>query len=1369
MVEADNFGAFFRKTRQGLGVKLRAFCYQNGFDAGNVSRIERSLTPPPKKDEGLEKYAKALKLRKGSTAYERFFDLAAAETGQISGELLAGKAEKLPRLLKHLRSGSGHRNWVTARHLNQWAETLAARSTLPQLVRRLAHATGKSITFVTFPAHEQTQRTGLDGAIDAAEVDAFVPLGRSVWEMGVSNKPAAKAEADFVKRRTEKLGFDKKTATYIFVTPQSWPGKENWVGAKNKLKVWKEVKVYDSANLEEWLELAPAVDVWLARQIEVRPDGLSDIDEYWDNLSSMTEPALKPSVFLASRKKQAERLEEWLAGPPGVVALETRSPAEAVDFVAAVMRQTKTREVLTARTVLVREKNAWRSIARSGSRLVLVAHPDLALDEDAVAEAVRQGHHVILPVAQATADRVLTLSLPRVYRHHLDEALRESGMERSLASDYAGKAGGSLTVLKRLLGKVRGSAVPQWCSGSDGAALVPMLLAGGWVEQAAGDQEALSRLAGQPYEAVGATATRWLDTPDPPLKRILSTWELVSRDDSWFLLSHAVSPAHLKKFEQVALAVLGENDPALDLPPDKRWMANVEGKVLRHSQSLREGVAETLALLGARAHRMQSTVDAKGVAAQIVRQLLEPKDWKRWASLSRVLPLLAEAAPDAFLKVVDDDLRSQKPVLPQLFEQDGRSTIFSSAPHAGLLWALEGLAWNREELARVSYSLARLDELLGGKKTGNSPITSLTEIFLPWFPQTTAPVEERTAILRRVCRRTPETGWRLLLDLLPDQVRHASEIRRPVFRDWALTWSERRTTTAEWSRQVRACSELAVEFAGEGVTRLKDLIERFENLDELSGEELLRKLGTRNVSGTDREGRRELSEALRVKVARHRRCKEAEWALPEEVLVRLEQVQKHLEPTDAVAKNAWLFNSIWEVIAHDGKTGEEAVVESRRRAIEEVRTESGWDGILALAGVIKAPTELGFAVGKIGSPDDDARVLPTLLQSEQSHLVEFARGYVSGRFSVSEWGWAEKLSTEAWAPASVVKAAHLFPVAPRTWAFVETRGQEALGEYWLTTERPVSEPTPEIVRDAVRKLIEHGRPSQASFVIGMARHMKCETGPELAAEVFEAGLTKALAETERDGLGFRRHYVTELIESLQKEAKKTPPGIDPGRVATIEWAYLGLLDGHPATPVLLHEMLATDPESFVTLLTEIFSASDDDGDDAEKPPVTDESRERASSALRLLMSWKRIPGTREDRSVDGEELLEWTCRARSLAEEKKRLAVCDSRLGEVLAYAPMEPDEGGWPCVSVRDLIEEVASTELERGFEIGIHNKRGVYTKSLEEGGSQERGLAARFQAWADLCKVEWPRTAAALRRVAEGYQREAERADAETELRLT
>ena len=70
------FGAFFQETRKGLGLTLREFCRQNGFDSGNVSRIERGLSLPPKAEEVLQKYAKALKMKQGTDHHNRFLDLA---------------------------------------------------------------------------------------------------------------------------------------------------------------------------------------------------------------------------------------------------------------------------------------------------------------------------------------------------------------------------------------------------------------------------------------------------------------------------------------------------------------------------------------------------------------------------------------------------------------------------------------------------------------------------------------------------------------------------------------------------------------------------------------------------------------------------------------------------------------------------------------------------------------------------------------------------------------------------------------------------------------------------------------------------------------------------------------------------------------------------------------------------------------------------------------------------------------------------------------------------------------------------------------------------------------------------------------------
>jgi hypothetical protein len=308
---------------------------------------------------------------------------------------------------------------------------------------------------------------------------------------------------------------------------------------------------------------------------------------------------------------------------------------------------------------------------------------------------------------------------------------------------------------------------------------------------------------------------------------------------------------------------------------------------------------------------------------------------------------------------------------------------------------------------------------------------------------------------------------------------------------------------------------------------------------------------------------------------------------------------------------------------------------------------------------------------------------------------------------------------------------------------------------------------PNRVGTAVSRLLEYGRPFQACFVIGMARHQKCEVDSELILRVLEAPLTVPLAEPECEGLGNRRHFLVELIQHVQNEVDRKGSGVDAPRVARLEFAYLRLLNGHPATPRVLHNLLKTNPEHFVGLLEVIYRSKDSDqGEGTER---SEEDRARATNAYELLHSWESVPGTRPDGTIEEDALLDWVRKARSLAEEKSRLEVADSQIGNVLAHDTAASADHGWPSVPVRDVIEEIATEDLANGFEVGIYNKRGIHWRAFDAGGDQERNLAKRFRRWTETCKIEWPRTSASLARIADGYEREAARADAEAELRLT
>jgi transcriptional regulator with XRE-family HTH domain len=1380
MAAGKSFGMFFRSSRKAMGLSLREFCRRNGFDPANISRLERGLVPPPQSRQIMESYAKALKIDKDTAAWDRFFELAATGAGRIPDEFLEDQqaVEKLPRLFRKLRPGGQRPGWVRALHLEAWADTVDSRTSLPQLARRLIRATGKDLRRIEFPANEQVQRPGWDGIVEASNADVYVPAGTSVWEMGVEKNPQKKAEEDFVKRTKDPLGLDRQETTFVFVTPRKWQKKDEWCQAKAKLGAWREVRVYDSATLEEWLEQAPAVDAWLAGMLGIKPDGLTVLDEYWANLQALTAPSLKPEVFLTSREKQIEELETWLKGPKreaeeqdkpletwregptGALVIEARSPAEAIDFVAAYGQDSSRADLFAARTLIVENRDSWRALAAlSDGGLLLIPHPSLAIEPEMVAEAVRRGHRVLLSSGLPQREQVATLKLPRAYRHDLETALKTSGLDEERAGRFAREAGGSLTVLKRLLARYPGTTQPDWSRPSEAAGLIPFLLAGSWDENSEADRSAIEQLSGNPYSAAAEVAGRWLKAQDPPIARAGTRWSVVSRDDSWFLLGSSVRPDSLRRFDEEVLKVLAEDDPAFELPPEERWQAGFHRKGPRYSPALRQGLAETLALLGARPERLPDATDVRGLAHQVVRKLLDGQGWLRWASLSYQLPLLAEAAPRAFLEAVEKDLKQTDPALLKLFKQEG-DPLFKSNPHTGLLWALEVLAWDRTSLPQVSLVLASLDEKVPKCSSGNSPSRSLLEIFMPWFPQTTAPVAERVGVLRKLVKSRPDAGWRLLLGLLPNQHQISVPTSRPSWRDWALTWSAR-TTHAEYWHQVGACAHLVVEQLGEDISRWEALIKQFENLPAPVHKEFIERLDSFARGDLDEETRRTLSEALREKVAWHKRFAAADWAMPDEVLAELDRVRSLFDPKDPVRRNAWLFGPRWQV-AETLEDQEEKVEESRRAALREIIGQCGWQGVLELVGAVEAPEEIGMLLA--GSPEYEAKILPALLASADEKAARFARGYAWGRFSTSSWDWIDRLQMQDWTCEQIGGLLVLLPFERRTWDLAASKGDEVTTWYWEhTPPHYTRDGKDDEARQAIGMLLTHKRPAAAIHVIRMALHDKQKIESGLLMDALEGWLGWATNAKMPDQLHGSKYDLHLVFQALQQGAQREDSSVEIQRLARLEWGFLSLLDGHPASPVTLHGLLRDEPDFFVQVLGLIFRPKGVSAEDAPKP--TAEEKLRAQSAYRLLMAWQDVPGLLKDGTVDEKKLSDWISRAREQAEERGLLEVCDSRIGEVFAHAPSET-AGSWPCIPIRDALEDIGTEEVFDGFGVGIYNKRGMVSKSMREGGAQERALAEKYRNFAEASHVDWPKTAAALRRVADGYEEHARREDAEAEI---
>ena len=100
-----DFGGKFKELRLRAGFSLRQFCLENGFDPGNISKIERGVFRAPESPEKVEEYALALRIERGSEDWVTFFDLAAAGRGQLPRDLVSDDAilGRLPVLFRTLR------------------------------------------------------------------------------------------------------------------------------------------------------------------------------------------------------------------------------------------------------------------------------------------------------------------------------------------------------------------------------------------------------------------------------------------------------------------------------------------------------------------------------------------------------------------------------------------------------------------------------------------------------------------------------------------------------------------------------------------------------------------------------------------------------------------------------------------------------------------------------------------------------------------------------------------------------------------------------------------------------------------------------------------------------------------------------------------------------------------------------------------------------------------------------------------------------------------------------------------------------------------------------------------------------------------
>ncbi|MCZ7537513.1 MAG: hypothetical protein M5T61_17485 [Acidimicrobiia bacterium] len=274
---------------------------------------------------------------------------------------------------------------------------------------------------------------------------------------------------------------------------------------------------------------------------------------------------------------------------------------------------------------------------------------------------------------------------------------------------------------------------------------------------------------------------------DAPVRLTNTKWSVRAPLDVWAQVIPLIHHGQWTAFIDVAVDVIGARDPALDLPPDERWLALVKGKRRPPPTSFAGHSRRTWRSSAPSPNSERSAKGRSGaeVASVVVGQLLREANadatGETWATLEDQLPWLAEAAPTSFLAGISTGLEGPTPV-PRSSVRRGALDDHSENPPAGDAVGLRRLAWAPDYLSEVAVILTRLAAIDPGVKSGNNPSNSLAEIFMPWHPQTRADTDRQLAALDAARRADPAATWHVMRKLLPTNGGIAIPTARPEWR-----------------------------------------------------------------------------------------------------------------------------------------------------------------------------------------------------------------------------------------------------------------------------------------------------------------------------------------------------------------------------------------------------------------------------------------------------------------------------------------------------------------------------------------------------------------------------------------------------------
>ena len=887
-------------------------------------------------------------------------------------------------------------------------------------------------------------------------------------------------------------------------------------------------------------------------------------------------------------------------------------------------------------------------------------------------------------------------------------------------------------------------------------------LIGGYDSANPNDKKIITRVFDENYDTLQGKIQSTHNSDVEILKLENTIWKVVDPKSTMSKISNYIYDSDIENFKAVYLEVLREIDPALDLPMDKRYMASIYGKKRMYSQPLRSGVANGMAMLANNQEMFKncSVLKIDEASSLVVNRLLDDNhNPKMWASIEEEASLIAQTAPNEFLKILHKTLLISKNNPFKLLSKDVNEDVFFEKDYmAGLRRALADLAWDRTTFFDSCLVLGKLSTYESARsEKNNRALEIILETILPWKPQTLASVESRYRLVDEIIKRHKKNGRILLKNLLPNVTQVSVERQIPK---WNNNFSSddlanRLVRAEEFWKQSSHYACLFVKTA-ESTEEIIDVIRSSEHITDDAFDALIEKIN-KKIGKINKKDQRSMWSGLLDEVNNMNRLNEDKDDLFRGRTQKFQKIISKIEPKENIEKFSYLFNKYDHELMYgpDWSLDREKLRQKREKALLTILKLDSTKKLYELVEMVKFPHIVGSVLSGIEDPAIDNKILPGFI-SEHGFSREFIRAFVYGRYYHygQSTGWIFRAGFNDWNDDQKTLVLTFLPFKQDTWDLLNTQKKDVIKKYWKEVNDFRSMYEEGYSEYAVGELLKAKRPLASVECIYWSLLTKENTNNKDKInnnQCIEA-LIKSANSTENNSMINRLHNeILKIFDYLYKNSNFINTNLWEA-----EWSYLPLFRKrvNSAQPLALVHLIANDAKFFCDLVQMTYKSNNSPAKEYKKLP-----NQLQNNLLRVLSfnDFSIMPGLDQNMKFDKNKFKSWIKETEIECAKSGHLAIAQSIIGGYLINAPKD-QSGLWINESVAKVLDRNDSVEMRLGYNRAIYNSRGIH--GVDFTGSEEARLRDLWKERA--VKVEekgFSNFARSLRSLADVFEHERKR----------